>query len=135
MLLTRKDRKGGRSMVTPRMKVVERVDHLVLTIENIDKTIEFYSTILGMDIVRFGNGRIALSFGSQKINLHQVEKEFEPKAKVPMPGSADLCFITRIPLEDVVKYFAVNNIKIEEGLIKSVYIRDPDENLIEISNY
>ncbi|GMA98705.1 VOC family protein [Pelosinus sp. IPA-1] len=132
------------NVVTPCLKVVDRIDHLVLTVVDIEKAIEFYSTVLGMDVVRFGSGRVALSFGNQKINLHQVGKEFEPKAKVPMPGSADLCFITNILLEDVIKHLKANSIGIEDGpvmrtgalgSIKSVYIRDPDKNLIEISNY
>lgn len=135
---------NGVNVVTPRLKVVDRIDHLVLTVVDIDKTIEFYSTILGMDVAQFGNGRVALTFGNQKINLHQAGKEFEPKAKVPMPGSADLCLITNILLENVIKHLEANTIEIEEGPvmrtgalgpIKSVYVRDPDENLIEISNY
>jgi catechol 2,3-dioxygenase-like lactoylglutathione lyase family enzyme len=97
-----------------------------------------------MDIVTFGSGRKALLFGSQKINLHETGKEFEPKAHQPTLGSADLCFITNIPLVDVVVHLQQHDIKILEGpvkrtgalgVIESVYIRDPDLNLIEISNY
>ena len=125
------------------LKIIDRIDHLVLTVADLDKTIDFYS-ILGMEVVRFGNGRVALSFGSQKINLHQAGKELEPKAAFPTPGSGDLCFITKIPLETVIKHLVANNVPILEGPVQktgavgnilSIYVRDPDRNLIEISNY
>uniref|UniRef100_UPI001250357E VOC family protein n=1 Tax=Acinetobacter bereziniae TaxID=106648 RepID=UPI001250357E len=92
----------------------------------------------------FGNNRKALKFGQQKINLHQAGKEFEPKAKHPTPGSADLCFITATPLNEAITHLAHQQVEIQEGPVRrtgdvgnimSVYIRDPDENLIEISNY
>jgi len=92
----------------------------------------------------FGEGRIALRFGKQKINLHEAGHEFEPKAKHPLPGSADLCFITEEKIESVIHHLQKNNVDIEEGPVKrtgalgpivSVYIRDPDYNLIELSNY
>ncbi|MET3210002.1 UNVERIFIED_CONTAM: catechol 2,3-dioxygenase-like lactoylglutathione lyase family enzyme [Paenibacillus sp. PvR008] len=120
------------------------MDHLVLTVKNMDITCDFYSQVLGMQITTFGEGRKALHFGQQKINLHEVGKEFEPKAKTPMSGSADLCFITDVPLSDVIFHLDSCGIPIEEGPVKrtgalapitSVYIRDPDGNLIEISNY
>lgn len=120
-----------------------RLDHLVLTVKNIDKTCDFYSRVLGMEVITFGEGRKALTFGQQKINLHEVGKEFEPKAKTPMPGTADLCFITDTPILDVINHLGGCEVPVEEGPvirtgalapITSVYIRDPDDNLIEISN-
>lgn len=122
---------------------IDGLDHLVLTVKDIDVTASFYSSILGMDIVTFGSGRKALSFGAQKINLHQHRNEFEPKAQEPTPGSADLCFITSIPLPDVVSHLSSCNIAVIEGPVQrtgatgpilSVYFRDPDMNLIEVSN-
>jgi catechol 2,3-dioxygenase-like lactoylglutathione lyase family enzyme len=122
---------------------IEQLDHLVLTVSNLDATIDFYTEVLSMDAVAF-SGRKALRFGDQKINLHQRGHEFDPKAAHPTPGSADLCFITLTPLEEVVEYLAALRVHVEEGpvertgavgKIRSVYIRDPDHNLIEISNY
>jgi catechol 2,3-dioxygenase-like lactoylglutathione lyase family enzyme len=124
--------------------VIDRLDHLVLTVTNLQKTIEFYEKVLGMKVVRFGGGRYALQFGRQKINLHEQGREFEPKAHTPYPGSADLCFITSTPLDDVIRHLENCEVPIEEGPvdrtgaignIRSVYVRDPDRNLIEISNY
>ncbi len=123
---------------------IENLDHLVLTVQDISITCAFYAQALGMQVVTFGDKRKALQFGKQKINLHQVGKEFEPKALRPTPGSADLCFITRTPLEQVVEQLHAKNVDIVEGPVQrtgavgtldSVYIRDPDGNLIEISNY
>lgn len=123
---------------------IDRLDHLVLTVKNIDRTCTFYAKALGMEVVTFAEGRKALNFGNQKINLHQAGKEFEPKALRPTPGSGDLCFIASTPLDDVVKHLGVCEVEIIEGpvrktgatgSIQSVYIRDPDLNLIEISNY
>lgn len=123
---------------------IDKLDHFVLTVTDLDRTIKFYSEILGMDVVRFGEGRVALTFGEQKINLHVLGNEFEPKANMPMPGSADLCLITNISIDDVIKYLKYQEIKIEEGpiirtgalgTITSIYVRDPDKNLIEISTY
>ena len=97
-----------------------------------------------MQITSFGSERKALSFGTQKINLHQYGQEFEPKANEPTPGSADLCFITKIPISDVIEHLDMNGVEILEGpiqrtgavgTIKSVYFRDPDGNLVEVSNY
>lgn len=123
---------------------ITHIDHLVLTVKNIDDSCNFYSLILGMDIVTFGEGRKALSFGQQKINLHEVGKEFEPKADKATSGSADLCLITDFPLSDVTNHFNKLGVRIEKGPIErtgaigpitSIYIRDPDGNLIEVSNY
>lgn len=123
---------------------ISHIDHLVLTVKNIDETCTFYTEVLGMNVVTFGEGRKALSFGQQKINLHEVGKEFDPKATKATSGSADLCLITDFPLSEVVNHFNKLGVLIEEGPIKrtgaigpitSVYIRDPDGNLIEISNY
>ncbi len=123
---------------------IDYLDHLVLTVKSITATCEFYATVLGMEIVNFGENRKALLFGSQKINLHETGKEFEPKAYRPTPGSADLCFITTIPLVDVIEHLRRSGVQIIEGPVKrtgargrleSVYFRDPDLNLIEVSNY
>lgn len=123
---------------------IERLDHLVLTVKDIPTTCEFYSNVLGMDVITFGADRKALVFGSQKINLHERGNEFEPKAHHPKPGSADLCFITKTPLADVIEHLHRHRVEIIEGPVKrtgvvgqilSVYFRDPDMNLIEVSNY
>lgn len=122
---------------------IDHLDHLVLTVANIEATCDFYTRALGMQVETFGQGRKALRFGNQKINLHQAGREFEPKALRPMPGSGDLCFIAATPLEEVVAHLQRLGIAIEEGPvprtgatgpIRSVYLRDPDRNLIEISN-
>jgi catechol 2,3-dioxygenase-like lactoylglutathione lyase family enzyme len=122
---------------------IDSLDHLVLTVKDIHTTASFYSKVLGMDIVTFGGGRKALSFGAQKINLHQHGKEFELKAQQPTPGSADLCFITSVPITEVVSHINSCNVAVIEGPVQrtgatgpilSVYFRDPDMNLIEVSN-
>ncbi len=123
---------------------IERFDHLVLTVQDIARTCEFYERVLGMQAVTFGDGRKALQFGQQKINLHEVGKEFEPKALKPVAGSADLCFITLTPLMQVLEHFQACHVAVIEGPVKktgaigtllSAYIRDPDGNLIEVANY
>lgn len=123
---------------------ISHLDHLVLTVADIKTTCQFYQSALNFEIISFGENRKALQLGHQKINLHQVGKEFEPKAYHPTVGSADLCFIAETPLEEVIKHLQQLNIKIVEGPIQrtgavgkivSVYLRDPDQNLIEISNY
>jgi catechol 2,3-dioxygenase-like lactoylglutathione lyase family enzyme len=123
---------------------MDRLDHLVLTVKNIDATCEFYTKVLGMDILTFGDNRKALAFGSQKINLHEFGKEVEPKAHRPTPGSADLCFITSIQINEVIEHLSRCGVQILEGPVKrtgalgqmeSVYFRDPDLNLIEVANY
>ena len=124
--------------------VIERLDHLVLTVRNLDATALFYTKVLGMELVTFKENRKALRFGQQKINIHEHGKEFEPKASLPRPGSADICLISTTPLEDVVRHLEACSIPVELGPvmrtgalgpIRSVYVRDPDGNLIEVSNY
>jgi catechol 2,3-dioxygenase-like lactoylglutathione lyase family enzyme len=123
---------------------IDGLDHLVLTVNDIDKTCSFYQKTLGMKVVEFGQGRKALAFGSQKINLHEKGREFEPKAFAPTPGSADLCFVTSVPIQNVIKHLAACVVDVIEGPVRrtgatgpitSVYFRDPDQNLIEVSNY
>lgn len=122
---------------------IDHLDHLVLTVASIEATCDFYARALGMQVETFGEGRKALRFGDQKINLHKAGREFEPKALRPTPGSADLCFIAATPLAEVIGHLQSLCIAIEEGPvprtgatgpIRSVYLRDPDANLIEISN-
>lgn len=124
--------------------IIDRIDHLVLTVSDISTTIRFYEEVLGFSAVTFKQNRKALIFVAQKINLHQQEMEFEPKASRPTPGSADLCFITSTPINDVVSEILQAGISIVEGPVErtgatgeimSIYIRDPDGNLIEISQY
>jgi catechol 2,3-dioxygenase-like lactoylglutathione lyase family enzyme len=122
---------------------VQRLDHVVLTVRDIERTLSFYERVLGMRPVTFGGGRRALAFGDQKVNLHQAGKEFEPKARTPASGSADLCFTTDVPLTDVLVHLASTGVSIELGPVdktgaraplRSVYFRDPDGNLIEVAN-
>ena len=122
---------------------VEHLDHLVLTVADVEKTCAFYSRVMGMNPIVFGGGRKALAFGRQKINLHAHGREFEPKADRPTPGSADLCFITDVPLTEVVSHLSAQGVEIVEGPVArsgatgpilSIYFRDPDGNLIELSN-
>jgi catechol 2,3-dioxygenase-like lactoylglutathione lyase family enzyme len=126
------------------MMQIDRIDHLVLTVRDIEATCAFYTRILGMQVLTFEEGRKALAFGAQKINLHQAGHEFEPKALRPTPGSGDLCFITNVPLAQVIDHVRSCGVPIEEGPvqragargpIESIYIRDPDGNLIEVANY
>jgi catechol 2,3-dioxygenase-like lactoylglutathione lyase family enzyme len=123
---------------------IECLDHLVLTVKDISATCDFYSRVLGMEVITFGKNRKALAFGLQKINLHEAGHEMEPKAHRPTPGSADLCFITPAPVSQIIEHFSRLGIEIIEGPVKrtgaqgpieSIYLRDPDGNLIEISNY
>ena len=122
---------------------IDSLDHLVLTVADIDVTSDFYAKALGMELVTFGSGRKALKFGAQKINLHQEGREFEPKAHRPTPGSADLCLLTSTPLAEVVSHLAACGVTVIEGPVRrtgaqgdilSIYLRDPDQNLIEVSN-
>lgn len=127
---------------------ISHLDHLVLTVANIKVTCDFYKKALGFEVISFGKEgfeRFGLRFGNQKINLHQAGREFEPKAENPTKGSADLCFIAETKLSEVVQHLKQENVKIIEGpvqrtgatglAITSVYFRDPDQNLIEVSNY
>ena len=122
---------------------IDRLDHLVLTVRDIEATCRFYERVLGMQRVNF-SGRVALAFGGQKINLHQAGREFEPKATHPVAGSGDFCLITTTPLEEVMRHLAAWAVAVEKGPvsrtgatgpIRSVYFRDPDGNLVEVSNY
>lgn len=123
---------------------IQRLDHLVLTVADLDVTIRFYTQVIGMEEQTFRGGRKALRFGQAKINLHQKGAEFEPKADRPTPGSADLCFIVDDPIDAVLAKLARSGVSIIEGPVQrtgacgpitSVYVRDPDSNLIELSNY
>jgi len=122
--------------------MIDHLDHLVLTTAQEDACIRFYVDVLGMSLESFGAGRKAFRFGNQKINLHVKGHEFEPKAQLPTPGSLDLCFIASVPLEEVIASLGEKGVPILEGpvmrtgatsRIRSVYVRDPDLNLIEIS--
>ena len=122
---------------------IDSLDHLVLTVRDVDATIAFYSGVLGMREETFGEGRRALHFGDQKLNLHQAGAEVTPNAASAAPGSADLCFLTRTPVEGVVRVLGEHGVDIEQGPVErsgatgqllSVYVRDPDGNLVEIAN-
>jgi len=122
---------------------ISHLDHLVLTVADIETTCKFYQSALNFEVIDFGENRKALQFGTQKINLHQAGKEFEPKAFRPTAGSADLCFIAETPLNEVIAHLQAQQIEIIEGPVQrtgamgkilSIYFRDPDQNLIEISN-
>ena len=125
---------------------VQSLDHLVLTVTDLDRTVTFYRDVLGMQLIRFqpitGPERLALRFGRQKINLHDAAAPFEPKANHPQPGSADLCFLSEVSLKAWQAHLTLKEVVIEEGPVQrtgatgpitSIYIRDPDGNLIEIS--
>jgi len=122
--------------------MIDHLDHIVLTTAHTEQCIDFYTRVLGMKFERFGEGRMALKFAGQKINLHEKGKEFEPRAALAAPGTLDICFIAAIRLEDVIARLAACNVPIIEGPvmktgaqgpIRSVYVRDPDGNLVEIS--
>ncbi|MCG4455896.1 VOC family protein [Pseudomonas sp. MMS21-TM103] len=124
--------------------MIERLDHLVLTVADIARTVDFYQRVLGMRHEVFGQGRSALVFGQQKFNLHQHGNEFEPKTKQPTPGAIDLCLITRWSIDAVIEHLTQHGVTVEQGPvvrtgaigpIESVYLRDPDGNLIEVSRY
>src|SRR5215471_13040923 len=123
---------------------IDRLDHLVLTVRDVEATCAFYSRVMGMEAVTFGDGRRALRFGRQKINLHPAAAPVAPHASHPTPGSADLCFIAVTPIAEVVVRLESLGVRIEEGPvartgatgpITSVYFRDPDDNLIEVAEY
>ncbi|GHO48246.1 VOC family protein [Ktedonospora formicarum] len=122
---------------------IDRLDHLVLTVRDIEATCEFYAHVLGMQVITFGEGRKALRFGNQKINLHLRGKEIDPKAQYPTSGSADLCLLTLLSIEDVMAHLQACHVPILLGPVErtgaissltSVYFRDPDGNLLEVSN-
>jgi catechol 2,3-dioxygenase-like lactoylglutathione lyase family enzyme len=127
--------------------MIDHIDHIVLTTRDREASIRFYSDVLGMKLEKFRTPteeRLALKFGGQKINLHEWGREFEPRAHVAVPGSLDLCFIAAVPLDEAVRKLKANNVAIIEGPVaktgamgpmQSVYVRDPDLNLVEISVY
>ncbi len=121
---------------------VDHLDHLVLTVADVEASVKFYVDVLGMEAVTFGPGRRAVAFGDQKINLHPAAAPIVPHAAVPTRGSADLCFIVLSPLDEVVCHLASHGVAIEAGPVPrtgatgpivSVYFRDPDGNLIEVA--
>ena len=123
---------------------IDRIDHFVLTVASIEQTCAFYTRVLGMEVIEFNGGRKALVFGEQKINLHEKGHEFDPKASAPTPGSGDFCLIADQPMAEIVAHLAGCGVEIEDGIvdrtgatgpIKSVYLRDPDNNLVEVSVY
>ena len=129
-------------MPMPMPMLIDHLDHLVLTTGDRAACVDFYTRVLGMRLETFGAERSAFRFGRQKINLHERGREFEPKAQCPMPGSLDLCFIVRGPLDEVIAHLARCGWPIAEGPVertgavhrlRSVYLRDPDLNLIELS--
>jgi catechol 2,3-dioxygenase-like lactoylglutathione lyase family enzyme len=122
--------------------MIDHLDHVVLTTADRDACVRFYRDVLGMRVETFGAGRIALRFGDQKINLHEQGSEFEPRAHRPVPGALDLCFIAAVPLDQFIAHCARVGAAIIEGPVartgaafklRSVYLRDPDLNLIEVS--
>jgi catechol 2,3-dioxygenase-like lactoylglutathione lyase family enzyme len=122
--------------------MIKTFDHVVLTTRNLERCLDFYTRVLGMKVERYGNGRIALKFGDHKFNVHPPGFEAGIKARTPTPGSLDLCFLADRPLDEVIAHLEKEGIPIEEGpsnrtgarfTLRSVYVRDPDENLIEIS--
>ena len=123
---------------------INRIDHLVLTVADIQRICEFYTKVLGMELEKFADGRLALKFGNQKLNLHQLNQEFKPHALKPTPGSVDLCLIVNNSIADTISHLQTYQVEIIEGpasrtgamgKITSIYIRDPDRNLIELSKY
>ena len=142
MTVSSADRSAAVSADSP--VIIDRIDHLVLTVADIDATCEFYGRVLGMEKIVFAGGRVALGFGGHKINLHPAGNEYDPRAKNASPGSADFCLIAETPLEKIIAHLEACHVGIIEGPvaktgakgpITSVYFRDPDENLIEVSNY
>jgi len=123
---------------------IRAFDHLVLTVRDIAATCQFYQQVLGMQVQQFEDGRTALHFGSAKINLHQAGHEIEPNAQHPLPGSADVCLVTTSPMHAVIAHLEACAVAIvlgpvvrtgAQGMMISVYLRDPDQNLIELASY
>jgi catechol 2,3-dioxygenase-like lactoylglutathione lyase family enzyme len=123
---------------------IDSIDHVVFTVKDINATCEFYSKVLGMEVVTFGEGRKALAFGSQKINLQQLGRESTLIADKPTSGSADICFVTSVPVSEVIAHLNSCGVRLvggpverngARGMMMSVYFRDPDMNLVEVSNY
>ena len=123
--------------------MITSIDHFVLTCADVDATIDFYVRVLGMTAESFGAGRRALSFGNQKINLHQAGAEFEPRARLATPGSADFCLLSEVPVAEIAEHLAAEGVEVIEGPVEktgaagallSIYFRDPDGNLVEVSN-
>ncbi|PBC03081.1 VOC family protein [Mesorhizobium sp. WSM3860] len=124
--------------------MIAGIDHFVLTVRSVEATCDFYQRVLGMRRLDEPNRPTALLFGSQKINLHEVDRTFEPKAKAPTPGAGDFCLIAAVPLSDIRASLAANGVAVEVGPVErngargrmmSVYFRDPDDNLVEVSEY
>lgn len=123
---------------------IDRIDHFVITVKDEDASCDFYARVLGMEPVTFAGGRRGLAFGNQKINLHPAGREYEPKARTALPGTGDFCLITSVPLGELIAHLGACGVPIElgpvpktgaTGPIRSVYFRDPDGNLVEVSNY
>ncbi|MDX8531257.1 VOC family protein [Mesorhizobium sp. VK25A] len=124
--------------------MIAGIDHLVLTVRSVEATCEFYERVLGMRRLDERNRPTALLFGSQKINLHEIDRTFEPKAKTPTPGSGDFCLVAAVPLAEIQASLEANGVAVEvgpvsrtgaRGAMMSVYFRDPDDNLVEVSEY
>ncbi|MER8806211.1 VOC family protein [Mesorhizobium australicum] len=124
--------------------MIAGIDHFVLTVRSVEATCDFYRRVLGMRRLDQPNRPTALLFGSQKINLHQVGRTFEPKARTPTPGSGDFCLVSAVPLAEIQAGLAAEGVAIEvgpvervgaQGAMMSVYFRDPDDNLVEVSEY
>jgi catechol 2,3-dioxygenase-like lactoylglutathione lyase family enzyme len=123
---------------------VTTLDHLVLTVQDLDSTVDFYTRVLGMTVSAFAEGRLALKFGTQKINLHELGSEFQPNARRAQAGSADLCFLSDDPLDSWLDHFEQEGVEVIGGPVRqvgalgpmdSIYCRDPDGNLVEIGSY
>jgi len=123
---------------------IDHIDHFVLTVADLDRTCDFYSRVLGMGVIVDSKSRRALTFGNQKINLHRTGLKFTLKANVATPGAGDFCLITETPLDELIRHLEACGVAIEEGPVerpgaqgpmRSVYFRDPDLNLVEVSNY
>lgn len=121
---------------------IRAIDHLVLTTGDVERCIEFYTRVLGMQKLEYGSGRLALSFGEQKINIHPLNASITPLPAQPTPGAIDLCLLSGVPLHEVLEHFRKHGVEVIEGPVArngarfpllSVYIRDPDGNLIEIA--